>query len=108
MVDLLSVDSGGSWEDSGRMGFRWRTADFAALVDGAFDETGEWFVDVTLVHREMRDPVSRRNLIDEAKRAMILGVIEETRRGRSLGAKKVRVAERPRIRCAGKNDLRAS
>ena len=87
------------------MGFRWRTADFVALVDGAFDDNGEWFVDVTLVHREMVDPVSRNNLIDEAKRALILGVIEETQRGCALGAKKIRVAPKPRVRCAGKNDF---
>lgn len=87
------------------MGFKQRTRDYVALVDGAFDETGEWFVEVSLIYREMSDPLSRETLIAEAKRALLLGVIEESQRGRALGAEKVRVADKLHIRCAGQHEL---
>ena len=82
------------------MAIRYRTPHYTALIDGAFDESGVWFIEVAVVLNPPSDPEAREALVRDAKRVILLGVIEETRRGRSLGARTVRVRENPLVRRA--------
>jgi hypothetical protein len=77
------------------MAIRYQTRQFLALVDGAFDDQGAWRIEAAVVLRTPTDPARRDALADEARRAVLRGVAEETRRGRSLGAHTIRISDSP-------------
>ena len=82
------------------MAIRYRAPRYLALIDGAFTDEGVWFIDIVLLVDPPPEVFARAALVRDAKRAILLGVIEETRRGRALGARTIQVREAPDIRRA--------
>lgn len=80
------------------MAIRYRAAHYLAMIDGAFTDDGVWFVDVVLLVDPPPGLEAREEMIRDAKRAIGLGVTEETRRGRELGARTIRVRRTPEVR----------
>jgi len=87
------------------MAIRYRTPYFLVMVDGAFDQDGVWIVESAVVLLAPFDPAKRETLLHQVKRAVLLGVYEESRRGRALGAREVRVNDTPLVRRAGEQDV---
>ena len=83
------------------MAIRYRTTHYLVVVDGAFDERGVWMIQASVFLMGPVDASLRENVIVEAKRAVLLAIIEESRRGRIMGAKQIQVSRSPLVRGSG-------
>jgi hypothetical protein len=77
------------------MAIRYRTPHYLVLVDGAFDESGVWIIDAHVILARLVDVAARAKIIEEIKRAVFLGIVEESRRGKALGAREIRISADP-------------
>lgn len=82
------------------MAIRYRAPHYLVLIDGAFTDDGVWFVDIVVLVDPPPGVDAREAVVRDAKRVIVLGVIEETRRGRELGARTIQVRQAPDVRRA--------
>lgn len=88
------------------MAIRYRAAHYLVMIDGAFTDDGVWYVDIVLLVDPPPGLAAHEEVIRDAKRAIRLGVNEETRRGRELGARTIRIRRTPDVRRARLQSLR--
>ena len=62
---------------------------FVITTDAAFTEKGVWLIEIQLRLTTTAEPISV--ILDKARPALTQGIVIEALRGRSLGAKSIRV-----------------
>ena len=66
--------------------------EFTVAVEGAFDEAGVWVITTRVTFRRKVSEKRRAELVGAARLELLEGIAREGLRGRSLGAKEVRVS----------------